>query len=309
MCARGNSAPGAGRLRRAVRGFGSLLVVCAIFVAAYPFVSDVYGRFAAERNFSQAVSQAGSYDTAQVSEQLHEAQLFNSDLAGEPDVVERLTTQADANGYEAQMTLDDEIICWLDIPRLGLKVPVYRGSADGGVVEQRLMEGAVHMRETSLPVGGESTHAVITAHSGMRNASMFDNLGVLEPGDLFTLWVYGQPLVYEMSASEVVEPEEVPGHIGIQSGDDLVTLVTCTPYGVNSHRLLVHANRVQAAPPASTVPKMSDALRSPHVMLFMVAVALSALALCSIALAKIRRNRAQRRTRCFSPAADMERGR
>ena len=296
-------------MKRVVRGFGSLLVACAILVAAYPFVSDALDRFYSERSFSEAVSQAGSYDTALVNSQIREAELFNRSLAGARDAGRRLSTQADTRAYESQLTLNDEILCWLDIPRLGLKVPVYRGSADSSVVDQRLMEGAVHMRETSLPVGGESAHAVITAHSGMRNASMFDNLGLLEQGDRFTLWVYGQPLVYEMSGSEVVEPNDVGARIGVQAKRDLVTLVTCTPYGVNSHRLLVHAERVQAAPPASSVPKMSDALKSPHVMLFLVAIAFAAFAVCSIARTQLRRTRGRRARVVAASTPAVERGR
>ena len=297
-CVNGRSISGTARIGRLARAFGLLLVVLGIAVAAFPFASDVYGRIVAEGNFSQAISEASGYDAVQVNAQMKRAEAFNRVMAGAESDAGQIEAQAD-NGYESQMTLADEILCWLDVPRLGLKVPVYRGSADEEVVAQRLMEGAVHMRQTSLPVGGASTHAVVTAHSGMRNASMFDNLGTLEPGDRFTLWVYGDALVYEMRSSEVVEPDEVAAHIGIESGRDLVTLVTCTPYGVNSHRLLVHAERVKASPPATTLPKMSDALRSPHVLLFLVALALAILVICAAVLAKGRRrsgNRIERRS-------------
>ena len=280
-------ASGAGKARRAVRALGAVLVVCAIAIAAYPLASDVAGRIAAQRNFSEAAAQAQEYAPEQVGSQMADASAYNRGLAG------ALRGQASADGaasdYDTQLTLADNVLCWLDIPRLALKIPVYRGSNDESVVAQRLMEGAVHLWGSSLPVGGASTRAVLTAHSGMRNASMFDDLGVLEPGDRFTLWVYGQPLVYEMQSSEVVEPNEVPSRIGIEAERDLVTLVTCTPYGVNSHRLLVHAQRVKASPPATTVPKMSDALRSPHVLLFAVALAFAIALVCSIALARHRR--------------------
>ena len=112
-----------------------------------------------------------------------------------------------------------------------------------------------HLEGTSLPVGGKSTHCVLTAHSGMRNLSMFDDIRDLEPGDLVLLHTMGRILAYKMVDSEVVWPDEV-GSLVIEQGADKVTLVTCTPYGVNDHRLLVHCVRTKY------VAKQADAQRS-----------------------------------------------
>ena len=106
------------------------------------------------------------------------------------------------------------------------------------------MAGVGHLEGTSLPVGGASTHCVLTAHSGMRNLSMFDDIHSLEPGDLVLLHTMSKTLAYKMVDSEVVLPEEMES-LTIEPGADKVTLVTCTPYGVNDHRLLVHCVRTK----------------------------------------------------------------
>ena len=109
------------------------------------------------------------------------------------------------------------------------------------------MAGVGHVEGTSLPVGGESTHCVITAHSGMRNLRMFDDIRQLEPGDLVLLHTMGDVYAYRVVSSEVVWPDETSS-LAIAPGEDLLTLVTCTPYGVNDHRLLVHCERTDYVP-------------------------------------------------------------
>jgi sortase A len=102
--------------------------------------------------------------------------------------------------------------------------------------------GAGHLENSSLPVGGESTHTVLSGHSGMPNMKAFDELSKLEPGDIFGIEVFGEIYAYEVTSTEVVLPEETDS-LQIVQGEDLATLITCTPYGINSHRLLVHGTR------------------------------------------------------------------
>ena len=149
-----------------------------------------------------------------------------------------------------QLTFDrDPMMSWIEIPSINVSMPIYHGTS-----ESALMAGVGHLEGTSLPVGGKSTHCVLTAHSGMRNLSMFDDIRDLEPGDLVLLHTMGRILAYKMVDSEVVWPDEV-GSLVIEQGADKVTLVTCTPYGVNDHRLLVHCVRTKY------VPKQAEAER------------------------------------------------
>ena len=146
------------------------------------------------------------------------------------------------------------MMSWVEIPSIDVSMPIYHGTS-----EEVLMAGVGHLEGTSLPVGGTSTHCVLTAHSGMRNLSMFDDIHSLEPGDLVLLHTMNKTLAYKMVDSEVVLPEEMES-LTIEPGADKVTLVTCTPYGINSHRLLVRGHRVETSLAQLSVRISADAL-------------------------------------------------
>ena len=200
--------------------------------------------------FNQITTVSGNIDAMSKEERaryLSQARAYNAVLAGQ-------TPKIPANEilpYAQQLTFDrDPMMSWIEIPSINVSMPIYHGTS-----ESALMAGVGHLEGTSLPVGGKSTHCVLTAHSGMRNLSMFDDIRDLEPGDLVLLHTMGRTLAYKMVDSEVVWPDEV-GSLGIEQGSDKVTLVTCTPYGVNDHRLLVHCVRTKY------VAKQADAQRS-----------------------------------------------
>ena len=134
------------------------------------------------------------------------------------------------------------MMAWIEIPKIAVKEPIYHGVDDAS-----LSAGVGHVERTSLPVGGISSNCVLSAHSGVPTARMFDDLGKLEPGDTFTIWTLGEPYSYRVTGSIVVLPTETH-FFGIEPGKDMVTLVTCTPYGVNSHRLLVFGERCAYEP-------------------------------------------------------------
>ncbi len=140
--------------------------------------------------------------------------------------------------YESVLNLGgDGVMGTITIPRIHVVQPIYHGTS-----EEALQRGVGHLQETSVPVGGASTHAVLSGHTGLPSAKIFDNLDQLEVGDYFIITVLGEDLAYRVTSTEVVLPDETDSLV-IEPGRDLVTLVTCTPYGVNSHRLLVHAER------------------------------------------------------------------
>ena len=131
---------------------------------------------------------------------------------------------------------------YITIPRLNTTIPIYHGTA-----ESVLQVGVGHVMTTSLPVGGENTHAALSGHRGLPTASLFTDLDQMQVGDMFYIKVLGQTLAYQVDQILTVLPEETE-HLAIEPGRDLVTLITCTPYGVNSHRLLVRGTRVEYIP-------------------------------------------------------------
>lgn len=173
------------------------------------------------------------------------------------------------------------MISHIEIPQIHVKLPIYHGTE-----ENALMAGAGHWERSSLPVGGETTRCVLMAHTGMRNTRMFDDLHRLAIGDRFVIRTLGDPYAYEVFSIETVEPDEVPGRIGLEEGRDLVTLITCTPHGVNTHRLLVHAERCAYADDIGDVGL--DAYVNDRNLPLMLA---GALALCLAVVAIVRKAR------------------
>lgn len=272
------------RLPRKARVFQiacSFMMACAAFLAALPFAEDAWAQFCAERSFSEITSVAWTQEHPEAAEQIERAHEYNR----------ALSSGRCAQGYEDIMSLpDNPALCWLEIPKLNLKAPVFHGTSD-----EVLAQGAGHLEGTSLPVGGNSTHAVITAHSGMRQR-MFDQLDLLNPGDIFYLWVYGNPLAYEVAASQTVDPSNTTP-LEISKDQDLCTLVTCRPIGVNTQRLYVHAKRSAQPHVPGAMPKTADYLMTPRTALFICACAAIAVALWWLAGPIGAGRQRQRRTR------------
>ena len=232
---------------RIARACSLLLVAAGIVALCQLAISDAYAQWAADQSISHL---QGLYADAHEDDRIscrRQAHRYNVRLAG-GNVRGRVAP------YEKQLFYHDEpMMAYIEMPRISVRLPIYHGTA-----ENALMAGVGHWPSSSLPVGGKSTHCVLLGHSGMRNARMFDDIRLLEPGDRFVIWTLGDPYAYEVYGSEVVEPRAVEGRTRIKQAKDLVTLVTCTPYGVNTHRLLVHARRCGYQPdspePISMVP-------------------------------------------------------
>ena len=191
---------------------------------------------------------AGAADTGHVAEKaLMEARAYNDDLRSGALVapntnVPRGLEETTGNEYHKLLNGPADIMARIRIPVIDVDLPVYHGTSD-----LTLLRGAGHLQGTSLPVGGESTHSVITAHRGLAEAAMFTDLDKVHTGDTFTIEVMGEVLVYEVRQTQVVAPEEQEA-LYPQQGRDLLTLVTCTPLGVNTHRILVTGERVIPPP-------------------------------------------------------------
>ncbi len=216
-----------------------LLILAGVCLLVWPWVVDLIESDGVGNTISEVSAQIDALPADQKQWYLDQAHAYNEELAGE-------TPQIDPSqiaSYSDQLTFDRApMMSWVEIPSINVSMPIYHGTSDAV-----LMAGVGHLEGTSLPVGGESTHCVLTAHSGMRNLRMFDDIRQLVVGDIVLLHTMGDTYAYRVTSSEVVWPDEVDS-LAIQPGKDLLTLVTCTPYGVNDHRLLVHCERTEYTP-------------------------------------------------------------
>lgn len=220
------------------------LVLIGVALLAYPQVSN----WMAEQSRSVVMS---GYDEAvaaandeQLAEQLAQARDYNERLrSGAAVVTDPFDPNADKvsdTDYERCLNVaGDGVMGTISLPSIHVTLPVYHGTADSD-----LQRGAGHVQGTSLPVGGESTHCVIAGHTGLPTARIFDALDQVQIGDVFVLSVLGEKLAYRVCDIRVVLPDQTDS-LSVQEGRDLVTLVTCTPYGKNTHRLLVTGERCE----------------------------------------------------------------
>ena len=212
-----------------------LLFLLGLGLVAYPIVSSYY----TEKHQSQVHTQYQEVleraDSREIEEARTAAESYNQLLASGATAAE-----LEALDYDSLLTLaGNGIMGYVEIPAIDVLLPICHG-----VGEDSLERGAGHLPSTSLPIGGKGTHTVISAHSGMATARMFTDLEQLEAGDVFYLHVLAETLSYEVDQILVVKPYQIDA-LKIDREKDYVTLITCTPYGVNSHRLLVRGHRIK----------------------------------------------------------------
>ena len=211
---------------------GALLIYPWIsIIASTKYHSDV------ETVYTNAIKDA---DNAELAEQRRAAEAYNALLRGEA-AVSTGGASAPPMLYAGQLTVGGAM-CTIDIPKIGVYLPVRHGTG-----AETLERAVGHVVGTSLPVGGAGTHAVLSAHSGMASAKLFSDIDQLAEGDTFYIHVLGEVLAYEVDQIATVLPSDT-SLLQIEDGQDLVTLVTCTPFGVNTHRLLVRGHRVAYVP-------------------------------------------------------------
>lgn len=181
-----------------------------------------------------------------------------------------LSNYKDVAGYEDVLDITGTgIMGYVTIPQIQIQLPIYHGTSP-----EVLNIAVGHLEGSTLPIGGDSTHAVLSAHRGLPSAKLFSDLDKLVVGDVFTVTVLNEVLTYEVDRIVIVEPHEV-NNLEITSGKDYVTLLTCTPYGVNTHRLLVRGKRIETAAPELIVRVSSDAVQiEPMVVASVIAVPL-----------------------------------
>ena len=218
--------------------FMFLVLVAGISILGYPMVSDWLSVYTAKVEIADYTAAVEQEDTSQLDAMWKQAQEYNEALSG--------SSGTSVASYDDLLAVTDAI-GYLDIPKIGVYMPIYHG-IDTEVLEK----GIGHMPDTSLPVGGKSTHCVLSGHTGLPAAKILTDLDQMEEGDLFYLHVLGKTLAYKVNQIKVVLPEDTDD-IRITEGKDYVTLLTCTPYGINSHRLLVRGERTDYVPEAVAV--------------------------------------------------------
>ena len=230
-----------------------LIFLVGLSVMLYPTVSD----YVNQKNQSRAVA-SYSEEVENLSDVDYQAYFdaaddYNRRLAETPDAFYR---PEEVSGYTDTLDVSGTgIIGYITISKIGVELPVYHGTSDGV-----LQVAAGHLEGSSLPVGGAGTHAVISAHRGLPSAKLFTNLDELEVGDTFTITVLDRVLTYEVDQISIVLPTETDLLQPVE-GKDYVTLMTCTPYGINTHRLLVRGKRIENAENQKHIRVTADALR------------------------------------------------
>lgn len=220
-------------------------VLGGVLLFMYPYVSNYLYTNRADSIARMYRKDVRFYDDDYVREEIEGANNYNEKLY--VDQVERTCYGNEAlrvsfSEYDELLQFGTPAMAILEIPSIRLKLPVFRGSSD-----EVLKKGLGHLKGSSIPVGGINTHAVITGHTGMNTARLFSDLVNVSEGDLFFIEVADQTLAYKVIEINIVKPEET-SLLEIVPGKDLVTLVTCTPYGVNTHRLLVKGERTAYHP-------------------------------------------------------------
>ena len=229
-----------------------LLLLAGVSLLLYPSLSDYWNSMHQTRAIASYAETVSQLDTAQYDEMWKAAQDYNRSLA-QRETAFALTDEQKA-AYESLLDVSGlGVMGYIEIPEIDCSLPIYHGT------EESVLQVAVgHLEWSNLPVGGEGTHCVLSGHRGLPSAKLFTNLDKLAVGDTFLLRVLDEVLTYEVDQILIVEPEQVDA-LGIVPGEDYCTLVTCTPYGINTHRLLVRGHRVENTPSAARMHVTADA--------------------------------------------------
>ena len=266
-----------------------LIFLIGTILLLYPTFSDWWNSFHQSRAVTSYIGQVTDLNNEEYEEMLEEARAYNAQLARTRTDYE--LSEEELERYNSELNVSGTgIMGYVDIPSIKVTLPIYHGT------EEAVLQTAVgHIESTSLPVGGANTHCVISGHRGLPRARLFTDIDRLVAGDIFTLNVLDEVLTYEVDQILIVEPYDL-SCLQIIPGRDLVTLVTCTPYGINTHRLLVRGHRIETGK-VSTVRVMADAIQvnKTLVAVFIAVPVLTVLVLIVLITTGIQRRQVRRR--------------
>ena len=230
------------------------ILLIGLSLLLYPTVSDYWNSFHQTRAIATYAENVAKLDNNQYDRLWEDARAYNRTLGLRSNPY-YLSEEQKAE-YERLLDVSGlGVMGYIEIPEIDVSLPIYHGT------EESVLQIAVwHLEWTSLPVGGESTHCVLSGHRGLPSAKLFTNLDKLREGDTFLLRVLDEVLTYEVDQILIVEPQETAA-LQIEEGKDYCTLVTCTPYGINTHRLLVRGHRIDNMEEAKTIRVTADAVQ------------------------------------------------
>lgn len=231
-----------------------IILVAGLSLLLYPTVSDYWNSFHQSRAISSYAENVANLDKERYDEIWKAARAYNDSLKDRATNFALSPEQKET--YESLLDISGGgIMGYIEIPKIDCALPIYHGTA-----ESVLQIAVGHLEWSGLPVGGRNTHCVLSGHRGLPSARLFTDLDKLQEGDLFMLRVLDEVLTYQVDQIQIVEPQEVSS-LQIEEGLDLCTLVTCTPYGINSHRLLVRGQRIENVEEAREIRVTADAMQ------------------------------------------------
>lgn len=249
----------------------------------YPSISDYWNSFHQSQAIASYVEQVEKLDDNAYEAIWADAVKYNEKLKGNQDSF--YLTEKAWEEYNSMLDISGGgIMGYIEIPMIDCNLPIYHGT------EEAILQVAIgHLEWSSLPVGGASTHCVISGHRGLPSAKLFTDLDRMVVGDIFMMRVLDEVMTYEVDQIKIVLPEEMD-YLKIEEGKDYCTLVTCTPYGINSHRLLVRGHRIENLPDAVTI--VSDGVRiDPVLVAPIVSVPILLILLIMLLLPKKKKNK------------------
>lgn len=231
-----------------------VILILGVCIVLYPTVSNYYNSFHSSRAIANYAESVADMDNEAYEKLWNEAVEYNRSRVGLDNPF--YMSESDMETYRGILDVSGTgVMGYINIPKINCELPIYH------TTEESVLQIAVgHLEGTSLPVGGESSHCVLSGHRGLPSAKLFTHLDRLEEGDTFFMQILDETLSYEVDQIRIVLPDEVDD-LYIEEGQDLCTLVTCTPYGINSHRLLVRGHRVANSHLAMGIRVTADALR------------------------------------------------
>ena len=263
-----------------------LIFLVGLGFISYPTVSNLWNQAHQSRAIATYSKQVEKLDDSENKKMLKAARKYNKSLLKKSDHWK--LSKKDKKKYESLLDVSGTgIMGYIEVPKIDCSLPIYHGTDEGA-----LQIAIGHLEGSSLPVGGKNTHCVLSGHRGLPSARLFTDLDQMEEGDIFILNILGRKLAYEVDQIRVVLPEEM-SDLEIEEGKDLCTLVTCTPYGINTHRLLVRGHRTKYV--EEKVEEQKEVQTKKMDTRLLIAGAAGAVILAVIIIAVVIRRRKRRR--------------
>lgn len=231
----------------------TIIFLVGLSLLLYPSFSDYWNSFRQSRAIAGYLDSVNAMDNARYDELLEQARAYNAGLANKSD--QFTLTEEEEEEFLSLLGSTGGAVGYIEVESIKLTLPIYMGTSEGV-----LQVGVGTLEGASLPIGGDSVHAVLTGHRGLPSATLFTHLDKLVEGDIFYVHILNETTTYEVDQILIVEPHEMDS-LKIEQGQNYCTLVTCTPYGINSHRLLIRGHRIETPADALFVQVSADAMQ------------------------------------------------